>query len=404
MKRIVFVDDEVELLDSLRARLYKRRGQWEMVFLNSGAQVVEELEKQPADLIVSDVRMPGVDGGELLRQLRERWPQTIRIVLSGYADQMQTLKLVSLAHQYISKPCDAQYLENVIERCLNVYERLHRPELRSLLGGIGSLPPAPKIYSQLQKALSDDNVSINGLAELVAHDPVIATKVLQVVNSAFFRLAKPMTSIKSAVSYLGFNAVRNLVLSAEVFSQWQTLRTVPGFSLDRLQEHALKTAAACRALCVDTPQADDAWLAGLVHDIGYWILLKECPNEFAQVMNLMRQSRLDSCTAEQEVFGATHAEMGAYLLGLWGLPYALVEAVAMHHTPMQLPPQGFELLAVLATAHSLVPASEAEQNELAMSSEWRPVILEQDFNSFNPPFDWHEARRRVQQACLPEAS
>jgi CheY-like chemotaxis protein len=264
VKRILFVDDETELLDSLRARLYKRRSEWEMVFVDSGGRALQELEKRPVDLIVSDVRMPGMDGGELLSVLRERWPQTIRIVLSGYVDQMKALKLVSLAQQYISKPCDAQCLENVIERCFNVRERLHNPALRSLVGGIRSLPPAPKIYSQLAKALSDNNVSVNAIADLVAHDPVIAAKMLQVTNSGFFRLAKPMTSVRHAVSYLGFNAVSNLVLSAEVFAQWRQLRAVPGFSVDRLQEHALKMAAACQALCVDTPLAEDAWLAGLL--------------------------------------------------------------------------------------------------------------------------------------------
>jgi len=209
-----------------------------------------------------------------------------------------------------------------------------------------------------------------------------------------------MTSIRSAVSYLGTNTMRNLVLSAEVFSAWQKVGKMETISIEQLHEHALKTASACQALCAGSPLADDAWLAGLLHDIGYLILLKERPQEYSRVLQMIKDDSLDSSGAEQQVFGTTHAEIGAYLLGLWGLPYALVEAVAMHHTPMAVSPRSFDLLAVLATAQSLLPISESEKNVLPMSSEWTPVITEQEFMSFNPPFNWQEAAQRVQTACM----
>lgn len=399
MKRILFVDDEVELLDSLRARLHRRRREWEMIFVSSGADVFPILEQQPVDLIVSDVRMPGIDGGELLRVLREHWPQTIRIVLSGYAEQAQILRLVSLAHQYVSKPCDASKLENIIERCFHLHDVLSREELRAAAGRIGALPPMPKVYAELQTLLADTNVTTARLAELISRDPAIATKVLQVVNSAFFRLAKPISKIKDAVAYLGFGAIRNLVMSAEVFAQWDHLPTVEGVSVDVLQEHALACAAATASLCHDPTLTDDAWLAGLVHDIGYWVMLSQCPKELGRVIKQARDTDTEMCDMEKQLLGVSHGEIGAYLLGLWGLPYSLVEAVALHHDPMKVTTHSFDLLAMVATAHALLP--EPVHSALGFG---KVMLTEEQFNAFNPPFSWQEATQRVQQAVQQHRS
>lgn len=399
MKRILFVDDELELLDSLRARLHRHRHEWEMIFVSSGAEVFPVLEQQPVDLIVSDVRMPGIDGGELLRVLREHWPQTIRIVLSGYAEQTQILRLISLAHQYVSKPCDASKLENIIERCFHLHDVLARDELRAAVGRIGALPPMPKVYAELQTLLADANVPSSRLAELIARDPAIATKVLQVVNSAFFRLAKPISKIKDAVTYLGFGAIRNLVMSAEVFAQWGNLANVEGVNVDVLQDHALACAAATASLCDDPTLADDAWLAGLVHDIGYWVLLSQCPQDLARVIRQNRDTHMPICTVEKEILGVNHGEIGAYLLGLWGLPYSLVEAVAMHHDAMNAKPHSFDLLAMVSTAHALLPSP---LHSAVASGE--VLLTEEQFTAFNPPFSWQEAAHRVQQAVQSHRS
>lgn len=401
MKRILFVDDEPELLNSLRARLYKRRGEWDMVFVSSAAAAFEALEQQAADLIVTDIRMPDIDGRELLSVMKARWPKTVRIVLSGYSEQMQLLQLVSLAHQYLSKPCDAQQLENIIERCLRLQNLLTGERLRSVVGSIGALPAMPKIYAQLQTALSDPDISTAKLADIIAHDPAIATKLLQVANSSFFRLSKPMTRIKDAVAYLGFGSIRNLVLSAEIFAKWDSSADLPGLHTEQLQAHALASAAACAALAAGTRLADDAWLAGLIHDIGYWILLQKCPQELNRALALAQIQGIATYTAEQQIIGATHAEVGAYLLGLWGLPYALVEAVAYHHVPQTIAQNSLDLLGMLATAHTLL---DKKPPALQLSSELLADIDADYFASLNPPFDWQEAQRRVQATYSTSAS
>ena len=399
MKDIIFVDDERELLDGLRARLYKHRQDWNMKFLVSGDEAIAAFETQHVDLIVSDVRMPGMDGGQLLTVVKQRWPTAVRIIVSGYSDPAQAVRLTSLAHQYVAKPCDGRQLENIIERCFHLQDLLGQEPLRNVVGRIGKLPALPKTYARLQTALSQPTVTTGEVADIVNADAAIASKVLQITNSAFFRLRKPMVRIKDAVTYLGFATIRNLVLSAEIFSQWKT----PGNALDvdpeQMQSHAQHAAAACKALAGARATADDAWLAGLLHDIGYWVMIQECPKELAQALELCRTQGLPLFECERRTTGATHAEIGAYLLGLWGLPYSIVEAVALHHTPNSIRAHGYDLLGALAVSHTLLEAASA--HALIACGAVEPGVDAAYLQSLNAPFDWAEAERRVRASALP---
>lgn len=394
MKNILFVDDEVELLDSLRARLRKHRSDWNMIFVESGERAIKELEQQHIDLIVSDVRMPGMDGGQLLTVVKQRWPDIIRIVLSGYSEQAQVLRLTMLAQQYMAKPCNAQQLENTIERCFQLHSLLTSDKVRAIVGRVGKLPVMPKIFARLQEAIAQPNISMNTVSDIVSADAAIATKVLQIANSAFFRLSKPISGIKQAVTYLGIATLRNLVLSAEIFEQWKSPRDFPQFDAERLQTHALMCAAACKSLTAPGQSNDDAWMLGLVHDIGYWVLVQESPRELLNVMSQARDTNTPAYQIEQQIIGATHAEIGAYLLGMWGLPYPIVEAVAMHHTPRNVEQHGYDLLALLATAHSLLPKHGA--HAFTEELDAIPVVDENYLVALNAPFKWAEAEQRVQ--------
>jgi DNA-binding NarL/FixJ family response regulator len=259
MKRIVFVDDETELLEGLRTRLYKHRSRWNMSSVTSGKAALAELEKSPVDMIVSDIRMPEMDGGELLGIVRKRWPDTVRIVLSGHVDQAQTFRLTSLAHQYLAKPCDARQLENIIERCFNLRGLLAQDTLRNTVGRIGKLPAMPRTSAKLQQALTRADVTTEEIGGIVEADPAIAVKVLQIANSAFFRSRKPLVRVRDAVTYLGFSTIRNLVLSAEIFSQWGRQGSHPQLDIEALQEHSLLMASACASLAVNGVSPSEAW-------------------------------------------------------------------------------------------------------------------------------------------------
>ncbi|MFC4308938.1 HDOD domain-containing protein [Steroidobacter flavus] len=394
MKRVLFVDDEVALLDGLRGRMRPLRSRWEMVFVESGPRAIAELELSPVDVIVADMRMAGMDGAQLLTQVRQRWPGVVRIVMSGYAEEEQSARLLSIAHQYLSKPCDTRVLQNVIERCLLLQDLLAEPELRGIIGRLGHLPSAPRTYSRLQQLVQSSDVSVRKVATLVYEDPAVCAKVLQVVNSSFFRLARRITNIEQAITYLGVNAIRTLVICSEVFSSWRPSQSLPGFEPEALQERAHRVASAACALA-NNSMRDDALLAGLLHNIGHWILLQESPQRFEQALTLARTAHLPLEEAERRVFGASHAQIGAYLLGLWGLPHSVIEAVAFQHCPQRVGQSCYDVLAILATARKL---SGVTREIVPDATDPQDAPIDDNYlTGLGAPFDWSEAQQRVHE-------
>jgi response regulator RpfG family c-di-GMP phosphodiesterase len=302
VKRVLFVDDDIPVLDGLRARLHPLRARWEMIFVESAARAIAELELAPCDVVVTDMRMPGVDGSQLLKIVSERWPETIRIVLSGYAETVQTSRLLTIAHQYLSKPCEVHELENVVERCLRLHELLREPRLRKAVGRVQQLPAIPQTYAKLQAILAKDEPSVGEVSRAISADSAIAAKVLQVVNSAFFRRAKTIAKIEHAVTHLGFVTIRNIVMSVEVFSAWPASRP-PGFDPEALQLQAHKVAAVARSLLAGSA-AEEAMLAGLLHNIGYLILAQQCPQETVTAARLAAERNIPIHEAQTEVIGA----------------------------------------------------------------------------------------------------
>lgn len=395
MKRVLFVDDEASLLDGLRGRLRGLRSQWEMVFVESGPRALTEMEQRPVDVVVTDMRMPGMDGAQLLTQVRDRWPETIRMVLSGYAEEEQSARLLTVAHQYLSKPCEPKEIENVITRGVELHELLRDPALRAVVGRIKQLPAMPRTYAKLREVMERGEPSVQEVARIIYEDPAIVAKVLQVVNSAFFRLARRISNIEQAVNYLGFNAIRTLVMSVEVFSLWRLGAPLPGLHPEALQERAHRVAAATRVLTRGMPIADDALLAGLFHNIGHWVLLQECPQQVQTALETAQANQQPLHEAERRVIGASHAEVGAYLLGLWGLPYSVIEAVAFQYSPQRVGQTQYDALAALVVAERLAIAD----TPFAPGVFERPdIVVDAGYlQSLNAPFDWAEAQERVAQ-------
>lgn len=396
MKRILIVDDDVPVLESLRLRLHRMQQKWNIAFAGGGERAIEMLGEAHFDVLVTDMRMPVVDGPTLLRTCHERWPHVIRIVLSGYSDAAQLNRALPFVHQYLAKPCEPEHLENAIDRCLALHELLQRPALRRLVGSIQQLPPLPRTFARLQTLMDSDCASARDVSAVIASDAVVTARVLQMVNSAFFRQARRISSIEQAVTYLGFATVRNLVMVAEVFGNPVMGDALAARRLDRLQMRATKVANATCALTAGTPHAGDALLAALLHDIGYWVLIQECPREIEKALDIASAEHISLHEAETRVLGASHGEIGAYLLGLWGLPYAVIEAVANHHTPRRVAQKQFDVLAALAVAQAVGGSPDAEVWE-------REGIVDETVDAgylaaLGASFDWTEAQRRVQEA------
>jgi putative nucleotidyltransferase with HDIG domain len=399
-KRIVFVDDDRRLLDGLRRRLSSHSHQWEMIFVESGESALEQLERSPCDVIVSDVRMPGLAGTELLARASERWPDAVRIALTGAADLAEAISLVPIAHQYLRKPCPPEQLEQVIERCLKLQEVLGQPSLRRLIGRIRRLPTQPRVSTKLQVTTTNDAVTPEALGKIITSDAVITAKVLQIVNSSFFRPGRRISNIEQAVQYMGFAGVRNLVMCTEVFARWPGKLASAAIDLDLVQQHARRTAAIAAALTGGTVLEDDAVLAGLLHDIGYWVFCQECSDELVQALEIAVKEAIPMHVAETRVIGASHAEVGAYLLGLWGLPYPVIEAVAHHHNPEGARAAKFDVVAALAVSIALSGTDDGDAFRVAppRGDTVGPSYL----NGQWAPFTWSEAEARA-VACLAAA-
>jgi HD-like signal output (HDOD) protein len=351
MKRILFVDDEPLVLQGLKAGLHARRKEWDMQFAEGGAKAVELMKQGHFDVLVTDLRMPGFDGTTLVGRAKTDWPNTIRIVLSGYVDDEQSQRLVSLAHRYLSKPCEAKKIAECIDRCLMTQSLIQSEELRTQLGSIGSLPPMPSTFAALQRALADPSVDSSKVAAIIQKDPAVSAKVLQVCNSAFFRLPRRIASIQQAVSYLGLSAVRSMALSAELFSPGKSL--CPSLDLVQLQKHALSVAAVARYVAADTPWAEDAFLSGLLHDVGFLLLGRQFGDKMQRALEAAAAG-MPLAEAEQMYVGVDHGTAGGYLLGLWGLPYEVVESVAHHDAPTRIGHSGLDVLSAVAVAHALL--------------------------------------------------
>jgi HD-like signal output (HDOD) protein len=361
MKRILFVDDEPAVLDGLRRMLRPRREEWEMVFACGGEAALGELKTAPFDVIVSDMRMPGLDGATLLRQVQERYPNVVRIVLSGHTELEAALRAIPIAHQFLTKPCNADTLQETVERACSLRALLGDDAIRSALGDVESLPPVPRVYAALMRALADNDAPLSDVTRLVEQDPAICAKVLQLVNSAFLGVTRKVTSIQQAVSLLGTNMLKNLALSAEVQSTFDGSR-IAGFSFDAHQGHALAVAGIARRLLPDKRSGEDAFTAGMLHDVGKLVVAMRLPDHFRKVLATLRDEGRPMAEVEREIMAVTHAEIGAYLLGLWGLPYAIVEAVANHHVPTRIAFQrSLDVVAAVHIADKLAHESVPEE-------------------------------------------
>ena len=352
-KHILFVDDDCNILQGLQRTLRAQRDDWEMQYVMSGAQALEIMDAKPIDLIVTDMRMPEMDGADLLREVMKRHPETIRMVLSGQADSQLVMKAVGVAHQFISKPCDPETLKSIVNRAISLRTLLEDNSLKSIISEMDTLPSLPTLYLEMTEELQSPEPSIQKVGQIIARDPAMTAKILQLANSAFFGLRRRISSPSDAVSYLGLDHVQHLFLAVHAFSQF-TPPPTSSFSIELLWEHSLNTAALAKSIAKEEEASksivEDAFTSGLLHDIGKLMLACKLARSYAEAAYVAKMRSIPLWFAEQEALSVTHAEVGAYLLGLWGLPDSIVESVAYHHKPAACPNIGFCALTALHAA------------------------------------------------------
>ncbi len=355
-KKVLFVDDETLLLDLYKIAFDEQQSDWDVNVAPSGREALAFLETTPVDVLVSDMRMPGMTGAELVQEVMKRHPRTSRLLMSGYSDSQQIAQCLGATHQFIAKPFELDNLRGTINRVCALDHWLLDDRLKSLVAQMPSLPSLPSLYFQIMRALSSPDSSLEQIGGIIAADPSMTAKILQLVNSAFFGIARRISNPVEAVQFLGVGRVRSLVLSLHIFTCFEQVR-LKNFSIDKVWRHSMAAALVAQKIArqhkVDAATADETYVAGMLHDIGKVMLAASLPELYSKAVDLAEQEQITLGEAEREIFGVSHPQVAAYLLGLWGLPIPIVEAVAFHHDPAKAAAKTFTPLTAVHAASVL---------------------------------------------------
>lgn len=333
---VLFVDDEPKVLRGFRRKLGMLVDDWRVAYAESGQQALDVLRKTPVDVVVADMRMPGMDGIALLAKIADQYPQTMRFILSGYASAADALRAASFAHQFLAKPIEAEQIVDVIQSAVALRNRLQSTQLQQVVSQIKTLPSVPPLYTKLMQLLQSPNVRPDEIGDVVSQDLAMTTKMLQLVNSAYFGLPRQISNPTQAIILLGLNTVKTLALTLHVFSQLEGTN-VNGFSAMTLQRHSLMTATLAKkvalGMALNDYLADCAFTAGMLHALGRLILATNIPRRYEPVLDRANAESLPLDVVEKDMLGVSHGDVAAYILELWGLPLPVVEAVLYHHNP-----------------------------------------------------------------------
>jgi HD-like signal output (HDOD) protein len=374
-----------------------------MTFVTSGAEALKALEQAPFDVVISDMRMPGMDGPQLLKEVQQRYPQTVRIVLSGQSDQELIYRSISSTHLYLAKPCESEQLKAAVARACALRELLGNDSLRRLVTGLQQIPSQPILYAEIRREAESKTASLKTISAIISKDMGMTAKIMQLVNSAYFGLRGMVSTAEQAVNLLGLDTVQALVLIVHVFSQFISPHG-SRFNMGHLWEASTETGALARAIA-KTEQAsaaviDQAYTAGLLHDSGMVVLAANVLKQYDTILKTAHDKGIPLWEVERQEWGATHAEIGAYLLGLWGLGDPIVEAVAFHHHPSDCVGNTFSPLTAVHVANVL-QQELSQQATGEVPSQIDVTYLERLHMTDRLPH-WREVAGTVQRAAEKE--
>jgi len=375
-KRILFVDDEPLVLNGLQRTLRKMRNVWDITFANSAAEAMQILDRNPMDVIISDMKMPEMDGSQLLAQVKKRHPHIVRLILSGHVGQETTIQSIQYAHQCLSKPCDVELLKQTLSKLFALRDILSDDSIKKIVSQIESLPSLPSIYTEIMAEMQSDDPSIRNVATIIGKDVSMTAKILQVVNSVFFGLPQRIGNPQQAVMLLGLDAIKSLVLSVKIFSEFSQ-REYSWFDLDKVFDHSISVSSFAKAIVkfekMNADLVNYSLMAGLLHDLGKLVLATNFKDTYQKVLVESRNSDQKLWELEYATFGTSHAEIGAYLMGLWNLENPIIEAIAFHHCPSKSAASQLGLLTIVHVANALdheEGSPEDQQPELQYDNEY----------------------------------
>jgi HD-like signal output (HDOD) protein len=351
-KRILIADADVKTVDEFRRAM---GASWIVIGATTGNAAMAEAQKQTFDVVVANFDLPGLGGAEMLNRMRVINPKSIRFIAAAETVKEKVMCHVLGGHQFMAVPFDPTTIKSSIERSLAADYGM-TSSMRELVGRIRTFPTIPSLYMEVVNALKDPNSSTEDIGAIIAKDMAMTTKLVQVLNSAYFGLSRTITDPTEAVGILGFETVKSLIMTIKVLSQYDKVKPVY-FSIDNIWRHSTNVARTARVMALleigDNDCSATAYTAGLMHDLGKVILAANFDGQYHGAHAVARKQQIPLWEVEKDIFGATHGEIGAYLLGLWGMSPEVVRVAALHHYPLRSGDESFTALTAVHVANAL---------------------------------------------------
>jgi putative nucleotidyltransferase with HDIG domain len=366
MNSVLFVDDE-PLMRELYTNLAKVLGpDFQIRTVSGGVEALDLLAKEPFDIIVSDLSMPQMPGGEFLTIVERLYPETMRVVISGIGDELAVARCLMYGHRYFQKPLQLKEIADLIRRISRHGKVLRSERVKKIVGRSDVLPTPPETYLRLTELLQDTDSPLDEVAGVIESDPGLTARLLQVVNSVAFGYGGKLTTVEEAVQIAGVEVVRSLLLALQA-RHFAEKRLKNKQLLTTFWQHSIETGARCRTLAraerLSLTEQEICFTAGLLHDIGKLVLAASEEKIYAELIAASVRDSVPVFDRELDVYGATHADIGAYLLGLWGLPDTIIHPVERHHNLGTDLGKGFTPVVCVHLAQNLAPSGK-RANEL----------------------------------------
>ena len=394
MNRLLFVDTSPKNLAAYQSLFAEDKENWECHFADSIKTAFDKLSLSNFDIVITDIKMPVLNGIPLLETIAQMYPDIIRVVLIPSLSADYPKHMVKYAHRILVRPRTPEQLETLVVRVYRLYKTIMRPQAIRFIDGLETIPSLPKVYGELVAELESECPSVKRAGEFISQDLGMSASILKMVNSAYFGLSKRITSPEFAVSLLGLDIVQGLVLTAHLFTAFSNAETKL-LNLETIVEHCLVVGFLAKEIArhesLPPATADSIYIAGILHDVGRLVFASHSPKLYRNVIDIATRENRQIYQVEQELFGATHAEIGAYLLGQWGLPELVVELIAYHHSsdvPEYLVAELSALKAADMYSKDILPVGEPDSSDsfektfanyphlLAKKDEWYSVCIE----------------------------
>ncbi|MEM9399580.1 MAG: response regulator [Verrucomicrobiota bacterium] len=356
-KRVLLVDHSTQVLETFAKCIKKLEPEWIVDIAQSGKEALNQLRTNPYNIILSDMNIQDMDGPTLLKKVRTEFPYTARFIHAGPAELNDALKSVNVAHQYLLKPYPPKELVKCIHLAITEENLQQLDRLRDAIMGLDNIPSIPKLYIEIKDTFDDPHSNIQDIGTLIGKDPGMTAKILKLVNSAFFGHSQRITNPAEAAAYLGIELIKTLVLSLHIFDQYEEEK-LKDFNLPGLWEYSMRVAQTARMIAqmekTNRSMQDEAFTAGLLHDMGQLVLITNFTSDYRSLCNESQMNPVNLIKAEKERFGIDHAEVGAFLMQLWGIPSEIVQAIRYHHNPSDAQETKFSALTAIHSASMLL--------------------------------------------------